>query len=442
MARAGWERYAAAALLALALGVSAVAARATETKETGTEAAQQSPLRSLGITPNLTLFGIYMANPSMGQKTGMDEAAAILSFGADFDLNKLMGFHGASLHFEGIYVPTPHNNGTFGRGVGDVLIGHAGPFIPKRWHLTQLTYEQKLLDNRLDFSIGVDNAGKYFGVAMCNQFFLCQGSTLMNGVGMNPPPYSNLSARAAFHLTPELTAQIGFWRDNAAFPFSTGLQGWGGTVVTPDGVTIQKPNSSLYLANLVYATDPKTDLYPRRYEVMLYHNNAVQTDPASGATHKGTSGIYLGGRQTVWRASDSPDATSVALYSSFYQSFDKRNGFGVGNEVDAGLIVKGLFRSRPFDSYGLSFVRNHLTSSEQSYLVQQNGGNYTVGPNEYAVGLNANMALGDGKLFVQPWVNYVWNVNTFQNPGYSGNPKSGGAIGVNFMVPLGKMLGL
>lgn len=399
-------------------------------------------LYDIGVTPELYWAGITLFNPSMGQQPGHGEQINILAMGFDADLNKMFGLKGSSIHFQYLWVPPPHNNGDiFGVYGGDSLIGQTGPYIPLTSHLTQLTWGQKLLDDQLEAAVGIDNAGNYFGIPLCNQQFLCQSATMQNSVGMNPPPYSNYSARLAYHFTPEWSAQFGFWRSNSAFPFTTGWEGWDGTVTTTDGITIDSPNSNLFLVNLVHEVDAKANLYPYRYEVMLYYNDALQTNPATGTVHSGTSGMYIGGRQSVWRASDQPLSTSVSLYTSLYTTFDQENDFGFGTQLDAGVILQGPFDRRPLDSYSLKFIWNHLTPAMQTHLIEFNTGTYTVGPDQYAVGVDANLLLA-GTVVLQPWVNYVWNVNTFQSPVYSGNPKDGWAVGCNFVVLLDKMLGL
>jgi porin len=293
----------------------------------------------------------------------------------------------------------------------------------------------------MDAAIGIDNAGNYFGVPICNQPFLCQSGTMQNSVGMNPPPYSNYSARVAYHFSPEWTAQIGYWRSNPAFPFTDGWEGWGGTVTTPDGFTIENPNSNLFLFNVVHELDAKTTLYPHRYELMFYYNDAAQTDPATGVVHSGTSGMYIGGRQSIWRASNKPFATSVSAYASLYSTFDPQNEYGFGTQVNAGVMLHSPFASRPLDSYSINFIWNHLTDSKQISLINANTGYYTVGPDEFSLGIDANLLVA-GNFILQPWLKYVWNVNTFQNPVFSGNPKDGWAFGLNYVVLLDRMLGL
>lgn len=398
-------------------------------------------LREKGIALDLNMVNLFVSNPSMGQKTGQHENVTIFDAGVDADLEKLIGLEGSTVRFHYLYVPWVYNNGTFGAYGGDSLIGHSGPYIPEEWHLRQFVWEQKLFENKLETSFGIDQAGNYFGKALCNQPFLCQLGSLQDGAGLNPPPYSNWSARAAYHATPELTAQFGFWRSNTAFPFTNGWEGWKGTVTLPNGVVLEEPNNNLYLGNLVYQTDPKSDPYPKYYELMFYHNDGVQTNPLTGDTHTGTNGLYVGGRQAVWRAGDDPGATSLSLYGSLYTSFDQDNSYGLQNEVNAGLTLQGPFASRPFDSYSLKFIWNQLTPDAQSYLKASNTGTYTTGRNEFSVGIDANFVLA-GNVIFQPWVNYVWNPNTLKNPTYSGDPKSGIAAGFTVVVLLGKSLGL
>lgn len=234
---------------------------------------------------------------------------------------------------------------------------------------------------------------------------------------MNPPPYANWSARVAYHFSPEWSAQLGFWRSNAAFPFTDGLEGWKGSVTLPGGVVLDKPNNNLFLGNLVYQTGPKTDPYPKYCEAVLYHNDGTQTNPLTGEMHKGTNGLYVGGRQKIWRESDNPMATSVSLYGSLFSSFDSSNSHGLQNGFNAGITLHGPFASRPLDSYSLKFAYNRLTSDAAAYLAADN-------------------------IILQLWVNYVWKPKTPENPTAYGNPRNGMAVGFTVVVLAGKALDL
>lgn len=412
-------------------------------------------LHSAGFKPVLNLVGMDIHDLSMGETRGKHESLMLLTAGLDTDLQTLAGLHGSTVHFRYLYVPGPHDNGDlFGSYGGDSIVGNAGPFIPYVSHLTKFTWEQRLLDDRLDVEIGKSNAADSFAKPLCNQPFLCQGLSLQDSVGFAPPPYPNWSGRVAYDILPELTAQVGYWRYNTKFPFSRGWEGWSGTVDLParfGSAHISHPNVGLYLGNLVYQTTYKTDSYPKYYELMLYHNDGEQTDPYTGATHKGTDGMYIGGRQTVWRErgdSGAPRPTAVSVYSSLYASFDDHQGvssaLGLKHELDTGVTLEAPFASRPFDSYSLRFLWHRLTDGEVSYLRAYNT-NYTRGADEMAAGVDANFMLA-GSVIFSPWALYVWNPNTLQatqnGVSYNGNPKSGFAVGGTVVVLLDKILGL
>lgn len=413
-------------------------------------------LHATGFKPILNMIAVDINNGGVGYETGKHESLMLFNVGLDTDLQKLVGLNGATVHFNYLYVPGPHDNGNFFGNYGaDSLVGNAGPFIPYVSHMTQFTWEQKLFDERLDLEAGKANAGNYFAKSLCNQGFVCQGISLQDGVGFAPPPYSNVGARAAYKVTPEVTAQVGFWQFNTAFPFSRGWsEGWTGSVNTPAAFGSQHivhPNQSLYLGNVTYETTYKTDRYPRYYELMFYHNDGTQIDMSTGNTHSGSNGIYVGGRQTVWREageSPAPRPTAVSVYSSLYASFDPnagRNGVrSAQDELDAGVILEGPFHSRPFDSYSLKFIWQHVSPSQQRAMQAANT-NYTVGPDEKAFGVDANFPLA-GSVILAPWALYVLDPNALQSTEngahYNGNPKSGVAFGVNVVVLLDKMLGL
>jgi len=416
-------------------------------------------LHAAGFKPTLNMVNVDINNGSMGEKTGKHESLMMFNVGLDTDLQKLVGLTGSTVHFNYLFVPGPHENGNiFGSNGGDSLIGNAGPFIPYVSHMNQFTWEQKLFGDRLDLEAGKSNAGNYFAKPLCNQGFLCQGISLQDGIGFAPPPYANLGGRAAYKITPDVTAQAGYWRYNTAFPFSKGWEGMTGSVTIPaqygpggNDLYLVHPNVGLYLANVTYETTYKTDRYPKSYELMFYHNDGKQTDMFTGKTHNGTDGMYVGGRQTIWREageSPAPRPTAVSVYSSLYASFDPKAGvpsaYSVQDELDAGITLEGPFHSRPFDSYSLKFIWQHVSSDEQKFLKAFNT-NYTTGPDEKAIGVDANFPLA-GSVIVCPWAMYVMDPNALQASenytSYKGNPKSGVAFGVNVVVLLDKMLGL
>lgn len=411
-------------------------------------------LNDHGISPHLSMTEIYLRNPSVGLSTGNHEALTIFAVGGDFNLDKLVGIPGGTVHFEQLYVPWTSNL-AYGNQVGDVIAGKPGPYVPQVSHLSLFTYEQKLLGDKLAIEAGKSNAGNYFALPLCNVPLGCVNAILQDTAGINPPPYANWGARIGYDLTPALRAQVGAWRSNNAYPFTNGWERSAGD----SGGTL----STVYLANLAYRTDYQMEAYPQTYEILGFHNNGEQTDPyytvngtskvqdsaAAARTHKGVSGFYLGAKKTFWRQDggtrNDPNPTALSAFASLTHTVDKDTGNGVGTQGNAGLILSAPFRSRPFDSYSVNLNWAQLTSREQRFLEEAHeaagAGNYSPGRNEYGVSLDANFVLTDS-IVVSPFVLRTWGASTWLNPYSDINPRDGYAAGLLFHIQFDELLGL
>ncbi|KAA8554247.1 carbohydrate porin [Pseudomonas marginalis] len=416
--------------------------------------AQGKWLNDHGVSPHLSMTEIYLRNPSAGLYTGNHESLTIFAIGADFNLDKLIGLPGGTIHFEQLYVPWTSNL-DYGRQVGDVIAGKPGPYIPNVSHLSLFTYEQKLLDDKLSIEAGKSNAGNYFALPLCNVPLGCVNAILQDTAGINPPPYANWGARVGYDFSPAVRAQVGAWRSNNAYPFTNGWE----RGVGESGGTL----STVYLANLAYRTDYRMQAYPQTFEVLGFHNNGQQTDPyftvngtskvtdttAAADTRKGVTGFYLGAKKTVWRqdggATQDLNPTAVAAYASLTHTLDEGTTNGVGTQGNAGLILSAPFRSRPFDSYSVNVNWAQLTSREQRFLEEAHaasgGGSYRPGRNEYAVALDANFILTDS-IVLSPFVLRTWGASSWLNPYTGVNPRDGYAAGLLLHVQFDEMLGL
>jgi porin len=410
-------------------------------------------LNEKGITPVINVLQFVLTNPSLGQKTGSHGALTLITLGSDLDLQKLAGFNGSSIHFQQLIVPQTNNLSYGNIDVGDELGGQPPPYIPKEFHLTQFTWEQKALHNRLDFELGKSNAGNYFAVPVCNQAFTCQSVMVQDsgGSGMSPAPYANWLGRVAYNVTPRTALQFAEWRETAAFPFTNGWE-----------LNKKTTDSNVYAANFLYRTNPFNDKYPRSYELMFYHNTAVQAPPGTAFSpygppiptfttkpHDGTSGMYVGARQMVYRpdgGNGGPFPTrALSVFANAIQTFDQANTTGVGTQANAGIILDAPFKSRPHDSLSLKLQYLHVTKDEQSFMKAANlaagGSGYSVGPNEIGIGPDANIIL-PGPVVLCPYAVRTFNSNTFMNPWFAGKPQDGWAAGVVMVVLLDKASGL
>lgn len=408
-------------------------------------------LNEKGITPTAVVLQFFLMNPSLGQQTMNWGGLTLITVGGEFDLNRLLGFQGAQIHFAQLYVPITRNLSYGNLDVGDELGGQPPPYIPYLEHLVQFTWEQKLFKNHLDFELGKGNAGTYFAQTVCNQAFTCQSILVQDsgGSGMNPAPYANWIGRVAYNFNPKAALQVGEWRSTAAFPFTNGWE-----------LNKKATDSNVYGLNFIYKTNPFIDKYPKYYEAMFYHNTATQAPPGtafspygppafSGAAHHGTSGAYFGGRQMFYR----PDGgnggpfpvRALSVFANDIASFDSANTTGVANQANIGIIMDAPFKSRPHDSLSLKLQLLHLTQDEQNFLKAANlgagGTGYTVGPNETGIGPDANIILPHNVVLC-PYAVRAFGANSFMNPWYARKPQNGWAAGIVMVFVLDKMAGL
>lgn len=412
-------------------------------------------LKEQGISPHLDMTQLYLSNPSAGVDTGRHEALTLFGVGADFDMERLAGLSGGLVHFMQLYVPWTSNL-SYGGQLGDVLAGKSAPYIPRVSHLTLLTYEQRLLNDRLTLEAGKSNAGTYFALPLCNLPFSCVSPAIMQDTaGINPPPYANWGVRSAYDFTPQWRAQLGVWRSYDAYPFTNGWERREGD----KGGSL----STTYLGNVAYRTDYSMETYPTAFELMGFYNNRRQNDPyytvdgntrftsqAAPATHDGVSGFYVGAKQTFWRADGGQagvrNPTALSVHGSLAHVFEEESANGVASQGDLGLILSAPFRGRPFDSYSVKASWARLTDREQrllegAYSLNSGGGNYRSGRDEYALTLDANFVLTDS-IVLSPFITRTFQGSSYVNPFSGENPRDGYAFGVLLHVQFDQLLGL
>jgi porin len=331
----------------------------------------------------------------------------------------------------------------YGAQVGDSIAGQPSPYIPRKAHLTLFTWEQKFFEGRATFEFGKSNAGNYFAVPVCELPYGCLSPIIQDAAQINPIIYANWGARAAYKFTNEITAQVGVWKSDSTYPDSNGWN-W----------SAQGPQSNTYLANVTYKTDPMQDRFAKSYEVMFFYNTAKHQaykmpGPVTPGPYKGTSGIYVGGKQVVWHPDGdvpgTPGALSLSVFGNFTSSFDQHNPAGLQSTGTLGLTARGLLKSRPYDTVSarVNYTRN--TSSEQAFLQQTNlafgGTGYNVGRNEYAVQLDANIIVTPS-VIVSPYIVRTFNTNSWLMPFTTAKPSNGIAYGILATFLFDKMLGL
>jgi len=127
-------------------------------------------LEDHGITPTVTFVTDALGNPTGGREHGFTGAH---NLGLDllFDLEKLAGLWGGSFHFS--------LSERFGTSLSREDIGNVFTvqqvFGGQTYRVVNLAYQQTLLNNRVEFSVGRIAAGDDFLVSPYNYVFVQNG---------------------------------------------------------------------------------------------------------------------------------------------------------------------------------------------------------------------------------------------------------------------------
>jgi porin len=211
------------------------------------------------------------------------------------------------------------------------------------WRLTQMWYQQKFFDQKLDIKVGRFGEGEDFN--------------WVGGIWYNWP-VSQWAMRVKYHLTPELYAQIGAYEQNPS-----NLDRDNGFKLSGSGT-----QGAILPVELVWS--PKLNGLPGEYRAGYYYSSANATDaykdsngqPAalSGEAYRSASskhGVWLGVQQQLTsRASDNSRGLSVFANGTMH---DKKTN-AIDNYVQAGVVYKGLFDARARDDIGFALARVHV----------------------------------------------------------------------------------
>ncbi len=409
-------------------------------------------LDSYGIKLHAISIDFFTNNPSSGLIPGNSENSLYNILGVDWDLSKVGGPKGTSLHYETTIFGANTDIGRTGAAgflgqTGDTLLGYQGTFNQKTAVISVATIEQKLFDDRLSFEIGRTHPDRYYALPLCQVLDSCFQDLLYYNAGFTSPQYSVYGANLSYKLTPTTYIQ-------------------GGAFSTNDGTRIgydlgaEKQTGVLALGEVGYKTDFTMEAFPTTVSFTGFYNsaehqelNALSAFGLDGGSFEqhGTSGIVLQASKVVWRADGGhtdglPTAkvpTSILLYGSFGNAFDTTTP--ILSSTYVGATLQAPFAGRPADRFGVKFNYERLNSNYSDYLAAANfvsGGSGAAFPgNEFVFEANAHIQLPAGLAF-EPTVQYAINPNSFYNPLTPNRPRDGiFAIGT-LIIPVGILLGI
>lgn len=316
-----------------------------------------------GITAILNYTGEFATNPSGGRRQGSGYAGQVF-FGLDADLGRLAGIDGGSVH---AIVTQRH-----GRSISNDFIGNTTSVQEiqgggQTAHLTALSYEQKLFDNRLDIEFGRVLANPNF---LASPFY-CNFQN--NGICGAP--------KGAFKMTNLTWWPIATWGAHAkAWVTDTVFVHAGVYEVNPrdqradqNGIdwSTRGATGVVVPVEVGYATNFGNDPLPRNYGIGALIDRSDYQDPVQDVrrgsslisgldplTRFGRSAVYARFDQMVWRP-DPKGVQGLTLFGAFLAATGGRQFEDYF--LNGGAVLTGTFAGRPYDTLGFGFALEHFS---------------------------------------------------------------------------------
>ena len=415
-----------------------------------------------GIGDKLAKDGIYLKGFYSGTLYGVPSGGVQNTtvffneafYGADFDLQKMIGLDGSVIHFS-----LDSRWGGFNQGVNNLtgfsqgFLAGAGPDNNTR--LNEFTLDQHLFNDHVRFIVGRTTLASYFGTSeLYCQFIssICSNLVPFNwSSNSNSPfwPISTWAGEVSIWPTKNYFLRFGASESNpsqygrAGFPWDAG---WG----TRNATGVYTP------VELGYTESASDVRYPTRVDVGFYNDTSAFADPQFNTTggklafaggtpaNRGSSnGIYAQLRQMVYR----PDPKQPQGIEAFAGAlFDTSGNAIVQNYFEAGIVTHGTFPSRPFDSAGLLFTQflfNGRQTNSVNDRIAAAGLFGNVSRQSQLIELNYGVALSPGIEF-KPFTDFTFHPdqNLFDISVPNPRVHYAWAVGGQFSILLNPALGL
>jgi carbohydrate-selective porin OprB len=424
-----------------------------EAKRSGRTADEMSSrvgktLDGLGIYPSVILMENAFDSGTLGIAPGKVQLVSTIGLGLDLDLTKLAGIDGGAFHFSYLRNYSRINNPVT-PSMGVFPLGFVPPNAP-RSDVPVFTYEQHLLDHKLDIEVGRKQFISYF----VDEYALWEDLSSTYGYAFLTlaPPYGLWMGRVRYEFGGGLYAQAAVYEFNNNL---WGRSGWDWSTSGDTGVT--------FLETLGYHRGYRDTPYPWHAELTSYTNTARQNDPyytnngtssvfdktSSVQTHYGASGFILRGGRVFYRAdggesAHGEDVSALYAFGSIGVNPQSWAPSGVAYDAYAGVAWLNPF-GLANDVLGVKVEADRLTSREQKFLSDANlsvgGGGYRSPRTTEFAQVYSHFIFGKWAS-VDPFVAYGVGANTVFDPYTTLRPKNGYVLGCFLIINLGNLVGL
>lgn len=407
-------------------------------------------LHDAGIDINALAINYSQWNPTGGVVSGQTGNSAIVFAGVDFNLGKLVGLTGGTIHAEEAIFGLKYNavvdygsnplatyrGHYFSQDVGSVLGGVAFPNNIPTHYLSRLSYEQKF--GNLEVELGRMNPLRAFNQPNCDNVLSCQDPVMQYNTAITPPAFATWAARAKYNINDNWWVQAGAYESNFAVTQTEGYD-WG----------MGDATGAFLISELGYNSSFAQTSLPGYYEIGTYYDTSTFTNSWTGEEYQGSGGIFFRGHQTVWSAptsnSKGPPPSYVNIFGTLDYSLTSQAPYRFYGEIGANWF--GFIEGRPFDSIGAKFAYINITKDQLLYQnqfrISWGGEDSLSSPNQYRLELNGHIQLEHG-IAIEPSVQYIINPDSFFGTPFVAEraPRDGWIVSAVLIVPISNMLGL
>ncbi len=400
-----------------------------------------------GIDLHGVAFDHFLANPSAGVDTGHTGNLGAFRPSVDLDLQRLVGLPGGNLHVNVSIFGLQSDSPQIISQAGGVLTGFQTLPVTQHVLLSRLTYEQRLLNDRLSIEVGRTNVYNHFLLPNSLDPFTHFSTTFQVVGDFNSPPYPVWGGVATYKLTPTWYVQGGAFEDNYYSAVNYGNRF--GIGPAPGAQILAEVGQRSEFSNAAYPSNFEAGFMwnTRTGRLNLKGTGAPAIPLLQAANYPGGGVIFLQGLQTVWRGAQRPvgPPANIGIYGSLSASVDKPQPIDMDAMV--GVNFTGFIPSRPFDALGLQARYQRLSQVEaagqtrrQRLLIR--GGRF--GPEQprdgFAFEAVGNIQLTPAIAF-RPIVEYFVNPDNYYPPAPPGRPRDGFEAGFFLVASLGRLLG-
>ena len=299
-----------------------------------------------GVTYGLNYTGEFYDVTSGGVSRGSTYNGLIETY-VDVDLQKALGWRGATFHANAYYV---HGIGPTNNTGSIFAVSNLEGFETVR--LDELWLEQALLDDKLKIKVGAIAADTEFFIsdtagAFLNGTFGWAGIVASDMIQGGPAyPLTSMGARVAFTPNDNLTLMAGLFNGSPANPFADDPQ-----KDNRHGTDFRFGDGELLIMEGAYKYDVGL---PGTVKLGGWKQfsapDGIYTDFTTGANLRSEHGLYAILDQQIWKDGDDK---GVSVFARVSGSPTDRSPMDL--YFDTGFVASGLVPGRAKDSFGAAF---------------------------------------------------------------------------------------